>query len=348
MTQIFADSFDDYDIAQLGAMGWIQTNGGNGFGYGNMIPRDGQGRFGTRGLWADWYNSVGGLYRLIPERTTLFAGIAIRPNSGLLTNGGFFLQFKEGNIVHFSIGFAAGGGQVYIEAGGAVRATTPTFPVAAYADIYSYYEIKFVLNNTTGSVEVRQYNLPLLSWNGDTQNGGTGIINRVQIGGYQQTSFNADDLRIWDDQGTTCNDWVGDCRVRNILPAADGFYVGFDPSTGVDRFACVDEGVLNGDTDYITGADPGNKVSFSPTQITYTGNIVSVTPKAWVRKTDAGNAELKSLLRIGGVDYEGNACGVGDTYQPVYNKTWELNPATGLPWTPAEINTLEFGLHKSG
>ena len=60
-------------------------------------------------------------------------------------------------------------------------------------------------------------------------------------------------------------------------------------------------------------------------------------------------AAFAPTARVGGVDYEFETFGIGDTAYTYYLQPLDANPATpGVEWTKAIVDASEFGLIKKG
>ena len=80
----------------------------------------------------------------------------------------------------------------------------------------------------------------------------------------------------------------------------------------------------------------------------YTGaTITNVKLYAKVRSLDPVSNTFQIGVRIGGVNYFGATKDtVNVTTYVLFSETWTLNPATGVAWTPAEVDALQGGLSK--
>lgn len=103
-----------------------------------------------------------------------------------------------------------------------------------------------------------------------------------------------------------------------------------------------------GDGEDVTGVvseTPGQRLLWTPEA--YVGpaspqNVRAVMTTARASHQNAGPNALAQTVRIGGANYDSGAAPIGVLSTP--SAAWELNPATGQPWTVAEINSIEAGL----
>jgi hypothetical protein len=113
---------------------------------------------------------------------------------------------------------------------------------------------------------------------------------------------------------------------------------------GTGTYADVDEQVYS-DADQITLLAVGNHQSFKSAARTQTQDVVSgvtLSCRAWYEA--GGPTSIKPYLTIGGVRRYGPAIAL-DVIALAYQYTFDVNPATGVAFTPAEANaaTLEWG-----
>ena len=103
-----------------------------------------------------------------------------------------------------------------------------------------------------------------------------------------------------------------------------------------------------GDGDDATGVvseTPGQRLLWTPEA--YVGpaspqNVRAVMTTARASHQNAGPNALAQTVRVDGTNYDSGATPIGVLSIP--SAAWELNPATGQPWTVAEINSIEAGL----
>jgi hypothetical protein len=212
-----------------------------------------------------------------------------------------------------------------------------------------YIEIKVVIHDTAGSVELRINGATVASASGvDTRNGGTGVVNGFQFGAghggsSQRTNANFCDLYVCDGSGAINNSFLGDCKVECLFPNGAGAETQWTPSAG-SNYQNVDETPPNDDTDYNKSNTVDQVDTYAMTDLaSTTGLIYGVQYLDYVRKDNAGSRHIAPVARIGGTDYAGADASLGDSY--VYTREiHELSPATAAAFTISEVNAMEFGL----
>ena len=212
---------------------------------------------------------------------------------------------------------------------------------------WNYYEVKATIADAGGIVQVRQNGnpTPVINFTGDTKNAGTSTnIDYVRLAGTSQGDFA--DWYILNTLGSAPNnDFLGDVRVHCLRPNGNGNYSQYVGSDGnsVDNYLLTDESPFN-TTDYVGSSTVGQKDSYTldnlPAGVTA---VYGVQEVAIVAKSDAGLASIKQLLRVSGTDYTTSAFALATSYQEMVNLR-ELNPSTGVAWTPASVDGIEAGV----
>lgn len=211
-----------------------------------------------------------------------------------------------------------------------------------------HFEIKVFLNDVTGTVEIRLNHTIIFTFTGDTKNGGTEtVISRVVLGASSVSDAAAiayDDVYILNSAGTSNNNFIGDSRVHNLLPNANGNYSQLLGSDGnmVDNFLQVDETLPN-TTDYNGSGISGEKDSYNfpslPAPVTL---VRAVGQRAFAAASDAGARMARNFVRIAGVDYPSADYNLGATYL-LFADLFDVSPATAVAFTPVEFNAAEWG-----
>jgi hypothetical protein len=150
-----------------------------------------------------------------------------------------------------------------------------------------------------------------------------------------------DDLYVTDTSGTL-NGFLGDCHVETIVPDAVGASSMFAPLSGAN-WTNVDEKPPDDDTTYVSSTTPGDIDTYQMSNITLaSGTVLGLKTNLYAKKDDAGFRSLAAVYRQGGTNYVGTGLTLSASYV-CQSEIKELNPATGVPWTIAEINANEFG-----
>lgn len=279
--------------------------------------------------------------------TTIFQSVAINFQSFSTSPGAgrFFMRFMEGTTLHVGL-YALTNGAIAVYRGD-FTTLLGTSPVFFTLSNWTFLQVKVVIHDTAGSVEIRDSSgIVILALNGiDTRNAGTGYCDAVALGLTSGTAaFTAyyDDWHVWDATGTICNTWTNDTRIDHRLPSGAGSSTQFTSSGGAN-YAAVDDVTFN-TTDYVESATAGQKDTYAFGDITHSPpSIFSVVMTAVGQKDDAGARALKLVARSGGADYSGTATTLNQGSYTRCVDVREVDPATGAAWTQAGYNAAEIG-----
>lgn len=179
-------------------------------------------------------------------------------------------------------------------------------------------------NNTADSVVIRQ--------------NGSGSCTITSISNYYH-------VVIMDgvDDGDGLNTNLGVVQVNAHIPTADGDHTAWTANTGT-RFGAVDDAAPNGDTDYVSHATVGGKVSFPlsdlPPGITHIKGTMG-----WVNaaRSDDVTKGFKALLRNGTTDALGSTEKFPSITYGYHRQRFGKSPFSGVAWTVAEWNATQGG-----
>lgn len=215
----------------------------------------------------------------------------------------------------------------------------------------AWHHIGFSMNRTTGDYEVRVEGVSVLSGTDPAPvSGNIDIINFdgswSDGSGASNTSWYLKDLVISDDAGTVNNDFVGPVSVITLLPDSD-VSNGWALSSGVTVYSLIDETTPD-DTDYIQAdATPPAPAIVGLTNLP--SDVVAVRaliPIVRSLKTDGGDAKLQLSLLSSGDSDDGveHAIAVSAAY---YWDVSELDPHTGVAWTPVGVSAATLKLNRT-
>ena len=334
MALLFFDGFDHYGIQNLAAVNKYGVS--NTTATGTPVPRTGT------GCMRILSGTSQATTKVLPVSGGFVVGGAFYSPS-FVTND--FIQILEGAIVHVAVASTAGG-LLTVKRGSTVLATGTT--VLAINGWY-YIEIKGTIHDTTGDFEVYidgVQEVALTMTGQDTRNAGTGVWDRVNIGG-QAGGGGVDDFYVCDQSGSAPrNTFLGPVKVETIYPQTDavaaGSNAGLTCSTGTDHGALVDEVVPN-TTDYNSSPTVGLKDTYNYPAMALSGTIFGVQTNLYVAKSDATARQVCAVVRAGGVDYDGANISPTTTFVN-YNEIRVQNPNTVTEWIVADIATIQAGM----
>lgn len=217
-----------------------------------------------------------------------------------------------------------------------------------YNTVWNYIEMDALISNVEGFIKVRLNSIPIIDVsNVDTQQTANASANTIEISRYGGGGGHAVYFTDWyacdGTNGPNGVGFQGDCKIRRLYPVGNGLYSDWTPSTG-QAFECVDDVTIN-EVDYISTTPGGNKHLFTVEPGQIVGDVKGVAVETWMKKAYAGNSELRHMLRTNGTDFESSSFGFSTSLVSGVT-TWGVNPATGVAWTIAEIDAIQFGVKK--
>lgn len=221
-------------------------------------------------------------------------------------------------------------------------ASTPIIGAGAYQHLEMYAKAG---NGTAGAFEVRVDEVTKLNLTGiDTVLSANVEFSQVQFGhdnlgstmaGYiDRADFFANDTTS---DGSGCDTWIGDVKSGVLMVNADTAQADFTKSTGSVGYTLLDEKPPN-DSDYIETASSTAESDFElengPASLS---EILTCRPFIRALKDDAGTCTIAPSMISNSVKAT-----VSDqpltTAAAYYDSNVPVNPNTGVPWTPSELN----------
>lgn len=332
MALLFMDGFDHYASADI-TKKWDYTY--LSFSYIDATA----GRRGG-GAMHGIYN-YGEVRRDIVETDEVVVGFALKPEYDQTDVGVIWLA--EGANGHVIVKLFSPFLKVYK---GSTLLGTGVISIPSNA--WSYIEVRAVISDTTGVVQVKvngtlDSGLNLSGVN--TRNGGTGVVSTITLGASSGASMDGwyDDLYVCDASGSVNNTFLGDCRVDVVFPEADGYYTAFDPSTGTTHYTLVDDLAPNA-LDYVSTATDGVRDSygFSDLEALSPSSVRGVQVTVAGQKSDSGSAQIVMFSRVSSTDADGAAQNLATT-QSIKTQVFETTPASSA-WTQSTVDSAQFGV----
>ncbi len=223
-----------------------------------------------------------------------------------------------------------------------------TLPVLS-AGAWNFVEFKIGRHASTGITGMRVNNEEVdgLMLTGQNTAGTANDITQIRWG--DRTSETScicyiDDYIVWDTFGDYNNDWVGDQQLLWRPPTADHATIAeFTPDSGTTLWDRIDESNPSA-ADYMRALVPDKQAAFEfadvPSDIS---DIAGTIQYDLSKKLNPGTCTLRTGMLNSGLvgfgQYQATTPDVQMTTTDTYHRTVvEENPATGLPFTPAEIN----------
>lgn len=322
-----------------------------GWGWGGYIDGENAGTFnaaryaGYNGIYTNYGYEVR-YAKPIASTNNIIVGIAVKPNLSQLESGWFLSLYTSTTNVSFAFNNV---GAINTFVGGSWSGGTllGTSVFRATNDQWFYLEFKVKSHASEGYLEVRVNNQTIfttgvgnLSW-GDI----TGLLLGTDFWATRPTPCSYTDLYIADWSGTTCNDFLGDSRVITVPVLSNGTVNQFTPSSGTNA-SCVDDVPHDGDTTKVSSTDVGHKDTYVLQAFPFTPDAFhAVTANIYAKKSGDGNTGLKSIITNGTTTRYGPNTSLTSEYAPI-QEILEVNPITGLPWSKADLGSLQFGFER--
>lgn len=341
MATLWAEGFADQTVSNYSSDYSVASTTSVIAGLAGRFP--GSSAIEFRGNNNNWRRSLG------VSRGTVFASFAHRLTglSGTVANNSFF-RFCEGATVHVALAFVRISGDMVITRGdaGTILGTIPAASLPPVGN-WSFYQVRVVIHDTAGSVEIRDgNNNVLINISGaNTRNGGGGAVDTIAISNLATSTglvFQLTDLHIWDETGLGCTTWTGDTRVDYLRPNGAGDTTQFTPSAGAN-WETVDD-VTWSSADYVESDVVGNRDLYQFTNLPHNPlNVFGVLQTAAAEKMDAGVRGLVPVAKSGPTVSVGTSVPLllGSVVRVC--RPLDVDPNTSTAWTPAGVNAAQFG-----
>lgn len=347
MSLLFVDSFDHY-TTPADKYDQVQSSGGSG----QTIITTG-GRWGTSRLSTARFSGGGQHYvrKDIPANpTTIIVGFAFQILTHRIDATLFSIMDSNDSSVHISLTLDAQRRlQVLRGAFGGTLLGVSDTPIPN--SVFHYIELKILIDDSAGTVDLRQNGTSVLSLTGqDTRNGGNGDAGNVRFGCGETNaaySWTYDDIYVCDDSGSINNDFLGDIRVQLHLPDADGFHQDWLGVDSVPNFGQVNENPPDDDTSYVAteGGSVGDIDTYEyPVLDQDPATVHGAQTVVHSRRDDSVDREIRGYARSNGTDEGGSFQVVPDGYTDMRMDIFETDPDTGSAWTEGGMNAAEFGM----
>jgi len=251
------------------------------------------------------------------------------------------------NVEHIRISFDSSGNFLITRAGTAL--TGGTSANTFLPNTWYWIELKFSIADSIGADSVQLWINGVLeatiAAGQDTRNAGSGFVESLALGQFAFGStvlFGISEFYVSD--STTP---LGDCRIRTLIPSAEGDTQNFS-STGASHYTEVDDNPADDDSTYVESATPNHIELFQMSGISSNPSVIhAVSPWLCTRKTDAGHKTFAPILRLSSTNYEQSGVNAFDNYSYNNPVILELNPdspgGTGV-WDITSLDNTQVGL----
>lgn len=256
-----------------------------------------------------------------------------------------FFGIFEGAICHLSLRLDASNHLQLYRGNGTTLLATSTWVMPAVS-AWTYFEIKAVIHDTTGSVEIRAdgNTTPIISVSGvDTRNAGTGVIDTLFWSRLSGSGAAVDDVYVED------TNFLGDVVVRTLLPNGNGASSQWTGSDGnsVDNYLLVDEPNSSA-TDYVGAAAASLTDLYTLFDLPAGYTPLATQLLTYAAKSDGGTPPvLKPVTRgDGGTVLEESAITLSTTYQ-VFRGAIRTTDPDGDALTLTNVNGMQAGVRSA-
>ena len=218
-------------------------------------------------------------------------------------------------------------------------------------DVWYVIEV-YVKAASSGQVTVKINNITDISYSGNTAPSGNDQVNQVQIGlstyGEATQSYcYFDDIAINDTSGSYQNSWPGQGGVLLLVPNADGDETDWAPSEGSVHYSLVDDIPAN-TTDWVQAKESGSVDLFQIEDLPPDISLIQFVQPLWrAALSEPGFNQLKDLIRVGTVTYEGITQNVTSAVQNYVLGQGSISytiPGGTDTWGTADVNAVQAGI----
>lgn len=218
---------------------------------------------------------------------------------------------------------------------GSVMDTGPVYPHALGEFIN--YDIRV---QTAGGVRTVSFYRNEVLRHQVTYNGSFDLPNAVQFNA--RTNWVNEDETYYQDVIITDSLPTVGMELATLVPSAVGSYSDF-----TNDYTAIDDAGYDQST-VISTVTPGDRESwfFSDPEFNLGDKVIYGVAITTVAQTDLAGviADFEPFLRIAGTNYPAAQLGANNVAPNAYTTVYPSNPATGNPWTQAELVGLESGL----
>jgi hypothetical protein len=293
-----------------------------------------------RGLAVRNSSSSKNLFIMPTALSTLYVGFGFRTNT---LAGSRFVTFMapDHSTKHCAVGLDNSGNVTIYGPADTVVATSAIGAIFT-GSVWCFIEVKVVISDTVGIVEVRKDESVVLTYNGDTRNGTATTVGYIDSIVPAGINIDIDDLWV-DDAG-----YLGDKTVEWLTPNGNGSSSGWLGSDGnsTDNYLLVDDPTTANVTDYVAASVSGTLDLYTMGDLPTGYSVDAIQEAIFVQKSDAGTPPTvlpvaKGALGTTRTDTAIPALSTTAQYQLGQLRTTDPD---GNPLTAARVNGMEVGV----
>ncbi len=350
------DSFDYYQTANLGEVYDGVDNGGDFGPTGSAQIVTGFGRCNTNCLKVSPTPALSGVIRGVAAADdTCILGFAVNNTpTGSLAPVLFDIMYAGGPVLRVQRGLDASLIGHYAPSAAFPPVSFVSFGGLLQGNAWHYLGMKVLLaGGGAGSVTIEIDGVVRQVITGITTSSVGSVWTGIHLGGRQFSSGTIcyyDDMYICDGTGAApWNDLLGDVHVQRLRPTAPGDLTQFTVTGAAANWVAEDDGDQPNKATYVSSDVAGTTDSYEFEDIALvTGQVIyGAKESALCYKDTAGSRTLEFLTRNGGVTHlEGTPLGIpaGINNWAYIKRIMETDPTTGVQFTPAGVNSNQYGM----
>lgn len=289
-----------------------------------------------------WFYPPGG-----EENGTWYAGFHIYVQGTVNSNSPFFRLQQTGEVSFddtLRVQFNANNGIDLRDWNGSLLAASTNNIISI--NTWYHVELKAVSDQSAGEVELKVDGTTVATANTlNTDRNGDGKWSSAILSPIGNLLHNVifDNLYICNDQGSTNNDFLGECFVRTLAPTSDAGPNDGSPASGNDHYEMVNYRWESGTSNYITLNTDGDKEMFGFESLSDTANNFGLCLASLIKRSTANPIKINQVFKSGASETSLNSVSVPPSNRFGVQHIIETNPDTSNLWTYSEINSGEFG-----
>lgn len=218
-------------------------------------------------------------------------------------------------------------------------------------------ETRFDTNPANGKLDIYVDGANVFSYAGNTNlTGNFRRVDYIQLGNAKNNAnISYDDVIVWDDnplEGNVLTGLAGPMRIYTLRPTADTGQADSTPSTGVDRFAMVDDvGQPDGDGTYTNLPIYGKDIYDVSDLPIASANVRTATISLAFNSSTYGRANVRPVAIANGVTMNGNTFGTISRTYVTPTIQFDISRDFGnsnARWTTTSISSLQIGVENVG
>lgn len=326
MALLWIDGFEGY-----GGVGTASGVAARGYAYVGNSPNIAAGRLYGYCYWCNITYNINLTTPILTTDGTLIAGMAVNTAASGMA---FYYNRTQGPNISLT------STSLVTKLGGTTLDTNTSFTLSSP---WYYVEMKCVCHPTNGSIEVRINGVTITSLTGiNTQTGTEAYYNIVKTYGGSTTRI--DDFYVCDSTGTTCNDFLGVCKIAAIFPNSDTSTVQWTPSTGITHYNLVDENPANSATDYVSSSTQAEVDMYGYPSLVGDSTILGIQISTQAIIASGSSVLIETPILSNSITEVDDGVQLSSTSYVDRRRISTIDPGTGTAWTVSSLAAAKIGI----